>query len=400
MVELKPVSIPLLITKLAIPAPPPDLVPRKRLIDRLNEGIGRKLTLVSAPAGYGKTTLLSTWCTSLSDRDHPVAWVSLDDGDNDPARFVRYLVAAIESAQLGKEPDVASLSRPLDGTQVELVLAALINRLASAPIMVSVILDDYHLIGAESVHNVLSYLLEHIPPQMQLVVAGRSDPPLRVARFRSRGQLVELSASDLAFTAEEASDLLCGVLGPEAPPIDAADLQARTEGWAAGLQMAALSAKGGADLSQLATGFSRTRPLFEYLAEQVLDLQEQDVQSFLLQTCVLERLHGPLCDAVTGRENGQEMLERLERANLFVRPLDGERRWYGYHRLFYDFLRERLRRTGGAQISELHRRASGWHERNGTMEQAVHNALASENSESAARIISQAYDDVFAGGEV
>ncbi len=392
---------PLLQTKLYIPRPRPELVSRPRLIERLNAGLHRKLTLVSAPAGFGKTTLLSEWVAGCG---RPVAWVSLDEGDNDPARFLAYLVAALQTVQADVgEAALAALRSP-QPPPTESVLTGLINEIAALPgppgaphgRSYILVLDDYHLITTQSIHDGLTFLLDHLPPNLHLVVATRADPPLPIARLRGRGQVTELRQSGLRFTTDEAAAFLNAHVGLNLSPDDVAALEARTEGWIAGLQMAALSMRGQNDVAGFIRAFTGSdRYILDYLVEEVLQRQPENIQTFLLQTSILNRLTGPLCDAVTdspplaGGESGQAMLERLERANLFIIPLDNERRWYRYHRLFADLLRRRLQQMQPDLAPTLHRRAAGWFEGNGLTAPAIEHMLRAGDFERAASLIEQ-----------
>jgi LuxR family maltose regulon positive regulatory protein len=388
---------PLLTTKLYIPLPRPDLVKRQRLIERLDEGVrsGHKLTLISAAAGSGKTTLLSEWIHTLgTHRDAPlqVAWLSLDEDDNDPARFWAYAVAALQTIH----PQLAQSVLPmLQGPQpppVRSILTPLLNEVAALPEPVVLVLDDYHLITAGAIHDGVAFLLDHLPQQMQLIIATRADPPLPIARLRARGQLTELRADDLRFTAEEVAAFLNGVMGLGLQPEDIAALEARTEGWISGLHLAALSMQGREDAHAFVQAFTGGHQyILEYLIEEVLSQQPELTQRFLLQTSILDRLYAPLCDALTGEQDGTDMLERLQRDNLFVIPLDDERHWYRYHHLFGDLLRKRLGQAmPPEQISELHRRASQWHEENGLLEQAVKHAQAAGDFERIAGLAERA----------
>ena len=393
-------TIPILTTKLYIPPVRPNLVPRPRLIERLNAGprAGRKLTLISAPAGFGKTTLVSEWV----NQSHKVAWLSLDEGDNDPARFLAYFVAAIQTMHqdIGQSA-IAALqsSQPL---AIQAILTTLINEIAAMPERFILVLDDYHLIDAQAIHDGLGFLLDHLPPQVHLVMATREDPHLPLARLRARGQLTELRATDLRFTSSEAAEFLNQAMGLDLSADDIAALENRTEGWIAGLQLAALALQGTISMQgrQDATGFIQSFTgshhfVLDYLIEEVLEQQSESVQAFLLQTAILDRLTGSLCDAVrfgkvespTGLENGQTTLKMLERANLFIVRLDEERRWYRYHHLFADLLRRRLCQTQLEQIPTLHRRASEWYEHNGFVDEAIDHALRAEDFERAAHLI-------------
>jgi LuxR family transcriptional regulator, maltose regulon positive regulatory protein len=309
----------LLATKLHVPQPRPGFLPRPRLLEQLAEGAARELVLVCAPAGFGKTSLLGDWARGGQG---PVVWLSLDVGDNDPARFWRYVAAALEPACAGIAEPVAAL---LGGPQppLEAVVTALVNALAAQPDQVALVLDDYHLIQAAAVHDSLTLLLERLPPQLRLVLAGRADPPLPLARLRARGQLVELRERELRFTPQETAALLGEAVGLDLPEAAVAALAARTEGWVAGLQLAVLSLRGHTDMAGFVATFSGShRYVLDYLTEEVLARQPEQLVAFLLETSVLERLCGPLCQAVTGRADSQGLLEQAERANLFLHPLD------------------------------------------------------------------------------
>ena len=361
----------LLATKLHVPRPRPGFVPRPRLAGALDEGLARRLILVCAPAGSGKTTLLADWASSGS---RPVAWLSLDAADNDPVRFWRHVVAALDRARPGIGERVGPLLGPPAPPSFEGLVTALINELAAQPGdgEVLLVLDDYHLIDAQPVHVSLGFLLEHLPPGLHLVLASRSDPPLPLARLRAGGQLAELRAADLRFTAAEAAALLRESAGADLPAAAVAALAARTEGWVAGLQLAALSLRGQADPAGFVAAFSGShRYVLDYLAEEVLDRQQEELRTFLLETSLLERLSGGLCDAVTGRTDSQAMLEQVERANLFLVPLDEVRGWWRYHHLFADLLRARLQQQRPGRVAGLHRAAAAWCEEHGLADDAV-----------------------------
>ena len=303
--------------------PPPGFVPRPRLLERLAQGIGRGLTVVCTPAGFGKTTRLADW-TRRSRR--PTAWLSLDAGDNDPTRFWRYVVAALERVRPGACAPVGALLRGPHEPPLEAVVTAVINGLMTVPggDQVVLILDDYHLIEAPPVHESVTFLLDRLPPGLRLVLASRVDPPLPLARRRAGGQLAELHATDLRFTLEETAAFVAEATGLDLPPLLVATLQDLTEGWAAGVQLAALSLRGHSDPARFVATFAGSnRYVLDYLTEEVLTGQPPQVLRFLLETSVLDRLCGPLCDAVTGRPGSQALLEELDRANLFVVPLDG-----------------------------------------------------------------------------
>jgi LuxR family maltose regulon positive regulatory protein len=408
-------STPTLATKLYIPPPRPNVVLRPRLIERLNEGLrqnqgfGRKLTLISAPAGFGKTTLVSEWVAGC-ERLEPtvrVAWLSLDEGDNDPARFLAYLVAALQTIAARQSP-VGNIGEGVLGVlqspqppPIESILTTLLNEIAALPDDFILVLDDYHTIDSKPVDQALTFLVEHLPPQMHLVIATREDPQLPLARLRARGQLTELRATDLRFTPAEAAEFLNQVMGLNLSAEDIAVLETRTESWIAGLQLAALSMQGQQDVTSFIQSFTGSHHfVLDYLLEEVLQQQSESVQTFLLRTSILDRLCGPLCDAVcsvgTARldpsASGQETLEYLEHANLFIVPLDNERRWYRYHHLFADLLRQRLHQSAssgdeGRGVADLHIRASQWYEDNGLEIEAFHHAAAANDVERAERLI-------------
>ena len=380
---------PLLLTKLSVPLPRPSLVSRPRLGERLREGLGCKLTLVSAPAGFGKTTLLSTWIAGSSS-DRSAVWLSLDAADNDVARFWRYFIAAVDQLHPGAGDAALMILRSPQAPPIEAVLTTLLNELADLDADVALILDDYHLIESRPIHEALNFLIEHLPPRFHLVIATRTDPPLPLARLRARDELNELRAADLRFTSEEAAPFFNQVMGFKLSPEEIAELETRTEGWIAGLQMAALAMRDRADIPGFIEAFTGSnRYVLDYLVEEVLNQQPEGVRSFLLETSVLGRMCGPLCEAVTGRPDAQEILERLEHANLFVVPLDDERRWYRYHHLFADVLRQRLRQVRLGLVPELHRRASAWFEWEDLAQETIEHALAAADWQRATRLLVQ-----------
>ena len=373
----------LLATKLHVPGPPPGFVPRPRLVETLGEGLARGRVLVCAPAGFGKTALLADWARGGG---HPVAWLGLDGGDSDPARFWRHAVAALDRARPGLAGRVGP---PPPGSLAGLV-TALINELAAdpGPDEVLLVLDDYHLVGSGPVHESVAFLLENLPPGLRVVVSSRADPPLPLARLRARGQLAELRAADLRFTGEEAAALLGEAAGPGLPAAAEEALVARTEGWAAGLQLAGLSLRGHADPAGFVAAFSGShRFVLDYLADEVLDGQPGQVRAFLLETSVLERLSAELCDAVTGRAGSQAMLAGVERAGLFLVPLDEVRGWWRYHHLFADLLRARLQAEQPGRVQALHRAAAAWCEEHDLADDAVRHALAAGEAAWAARLV-------------
>jgi LuxR family transcriptional regulator, maltose regulon positive regulatory protein len=385
-------SAPILATKLYVPPPQPKVVPRPRLIERLSEGLHRRLTLISAPAGFGKTTLVSEW---LAGCEQPAAWLSLDEGDNDPKRFLAYLVAALQTIAPNIGEGVLGVLRSPQPPPAESILAALLNEITTIEEDFVLVLDDYHVIDAREVDDALAYLLEHLPPLMHLVIATREDPHLPLARLRARGQLSELRAADLRFTPSEAAEFLKGVMGLSLSAEDIAALETRTEGWIAGLQLAALSMRGREDVASFIRAFAGdNRYIVDYLVEEVLQRQPERIRSFLLQTSILDRLNGPLCDAVTGQEEGNARLEALERGNFFVVPLDNKRKWYRYHHLFADVLNAQLMAEQPDQVSTLHRRASEWYEQNGSAADAIRHALAAEEFERAADLVELAVPEM------
>jgi LuxR family maltose regulon positive regulatory protein len=400
-------STPLLATKLYIPPVQPELEPRPRLVERLREGLHRKLTLVSAPAGFGKTTLLSEWAAQSK---RPIAWLSLDESDNDPVRFLAYLAAALQAveAQLGEgiagtlqAPGIGAASAP---PRVESVLTILINKISAISEPFALILDDYHVIETPAIHDALTFLLDHLPPQMHLVISTRIDPPLPIARLRGRGQLTELRQADLCFTTDEAVAFLDKATGLELSAHDVKKLVSRTEGWIAGLQMAAVSMRGRDDTTAFVQALTGTnRYIMDFMIEEVLDGQPDSIKTFLLQTSILARLTGLLCDAVTNppaAAEGQATLEKLEQAGLFLVPLDDERCWYRYHRLFADLLRKRLQQRYPDQVAALHRRASEWYRLNNLMDEAIGHALSGQDFEQAADLIEEATDATLMRSEV
>lgn len=377
---------PLLLTKLYHPPSRSNVVLRHRLIERLNAGLPGKLTLISAPAGFGKTTLVSEWLARCERR---VAWLSLDEGDNDLARFLAYLIAALQKLEMNVGKEALAILQGLQSPLTEAVLTALLNEITAIPDDFILVLDDYHLIDAEPVDQALSFLVEHLPHQMHLVITTREDPHLPIARLRARGQLTELRAADLRFTPAEAAEFLNRVMGLNLSAVDIVALEARTEGWIAGLQLAAISIQGHQDTASFIQSFTGSHHfVLDYLLEEVLHQQTESIQAFLLRTSILERMCGSLCEAVFPEPHGQQTLELLERANLFIVPLDNERCWYRYHHLFADLLRQRLGQVlSAAEINELHIRASRWYEDNGLEIEAFHHAAAANDVERAARLI-------------
>jgi len=393
-------TTPILATKLYIPPPRAKIILRPRLIERLNNGLssGCKLTLISASAGFGKTTLVSEWVAGCG---RPVAWLSLDEGDNDITRFLTYFVTALQTIAANIGTGVLGALQSHQPPSIESILTALLNEITAISDNFVLVLDDYHIIDSKPVDNALTFLLVHLPLQMHLVITTREDPQLPLSRLRARGQLTELRAADLRFTPAEAAEFLNQMMGLNLPAEDIAALETRTEGWIAGLQFAAISMQGNQDTASFVKSFTGSHHfVLDYLVEEVLQQQDETIQTFLLHTSILERLCGSLCDAIllNPSASGQETLEYLERANLFIVPLDNERRWYRYHHLFGDLLRQRLQRSstlstgkdkGG--VDELHRRASKWHEHNGSAADAIRHALAAEDFARAANLIELAF---------
>ncbi len=382
---------PLLETKFFVPRRRRGLVVRPRLSVRLDRGAGLKLLLVSAPAGFGKTTLLGEWLAAGpggAAGGRLAAWLSLDRGDNDPASFWAYVIAALRTVAPGVGEGALALLHAPRRPPVEAVLTALLNDLGAVAADVVLVLDDYHVIDGREVQEGMAFLLDHLPARLHVVIACRADPVLPLARLRARGELAEIRAADLRFTAEEAAAYLNEVMGLELAARDVAALEGRTEGWIAALQLAALSMQGREDVAGFIAGFAGDdRYVVDYLAEEVLQRQSGEVQGFLLQTSVLGRLCGPLCDAVTGQGGGRAMLEALDRGNLFLVPLDDRRRWYRYHQLFADVLQARLLDEQPGQVPELHRRASIWFEQDGERPAAIGHALAARDFGRAAGLV-------------
>jgi LuxR family maltose regulon positive regulatory protein len=407
---------PLLVTKLYIPPTRSDLVSRQRLTERLNKGLQRKLTLVSAPAGFGKTTLLSEWVASCG---RPAAWLTLDEGHNDLVRFLTYFIAALQTIEPTIGDGVLSLLQSPQPPPTESMLTALINEVAPRPEVPStlrraqynegsgrsfiLVLDDYHVIESQPIDNALAFALAHLPVNMHLAISSRADPSLPLSRLRAQGQITEMRAGDLRFTLDEVTVFLDKVMDTKLSPENVAALETRTEGWIAGLQLAALSIQGleqSGDISSFIESFSGSnRYILDYLIDEVFWQRPKGTKDFLLQTSILDRLSGPLCDTVTERKDSQANLEALEAANLFIVPLDSERRWYRYHHLFADLLRRRLRQAQPRRIPELHHRASEWYEYHELIEEAIQHALAAEDFERAARLIEELSDVLWERGE-
>ncbi|HET6690811.1 MAG TPA: hypothetical protein VFG74_08100, partial [Miltoncostaeaceae bacterium] len=378
--------MPLLRTKLRPPVARRGVVPRPRLAERIAGPGTPPLTVVSAPAGFGKTTSVAEGLG-----DHPAtAWLSLDPRDDDPQAFWTYVVAALETVR----PGVGAGARALLGSGragSDAVVATLLNDLDAVPGDVVLVLDDYHVITSPAIHEALAFMVERLPGHVRLVIAARADPPLPLAGLRARGALAEVRAADLRFAADEAAAYLNGAMGLDLAPGDVAALEARTEGWIAALQLAALSMRDRDDAARFVAGFAGDdRFVLDYLVDEVLERQPPEIRDFLLRTSILGRLTGPLCDAVTGGGGGAAALADLERANLFLVPLDDRRAWYRYHHLFADVLHARLLHERPAEVPDLHRRASAWAEGEGDLPEAIRHAMAGGDAERAAGLVERA----------
>ena len=411
----------LISTKLHPPPVRENRVTRRHLLDMLDNAVKEKLTLICAPAGYGKTTLLSQW---LSRHPKPVGWVSLDHTDNDLAQFLRYLLAAIQNVDSDVGAGITAMLQPHQSLSGPAIWAALINDLENSEKEFVLILDDYQEVEAKAVHNALGYLIEHMPDNLHLILATRADPPLSLPRLRARGHLIELRQIDLRFSTEEISEFLNNIMGLDLWATDIAALEDRTEGWIAALQMAALSLQGHSpertSRSEFVQAFTGShRFILDYLVEEVLDQQPPGLQEFLLKTSILERVSGSLCDAILGEQgidrladrikpqadefpttDSQSILEHLDAANLFIIPLDDEREWYRYHHLFSDLLRKRLVQTFPDLVLGLHRRASTWHEQQGHMATAIDHAISAKDFERAAILIEDNLETTLMRSEV
>ncbi|UCC88337.1 MAG: AAA family ATPase, partial [Anaerolineales bacterium] len=409
----------LLTTKLYVPLPSETLVLRPRLTAALSNALTHCLTLVSAPAGYGKTTLVSNWLRTLTCDPSPAegegrvevraAWLSLDEGDNDPISFLHYLLSALQRIVPSLRVDLVGTLQGMQPTQFDALMSLLVNEVTEGAAPFVLVLDDFHVIQAQPILEMVTFLLEHMPPQMHLVLLSRSDPPLPLARLRARNQLVDIRADQLRFTLDEIAVFLNQVMGLKLSADHIAAMEARTEGWIAGLQLAAVSMQGLTDLHHFVSAFTGSHYyIMDYLTEEVLKSQPEWVRFFLLQTSILDRMCGPLCDAlltadeerrIASRDQGPSssalppsstsVLEYLERANLFLIPLDDERRWYRYHHLFSDMLKRRLEHLFPHQLPELHRRASHWYEQNGFVSEATQHALLAGDRHRATQLVEQ-----------
>ncbi|GAA1915572.1 LuxR C-terminal-related transcriptional regulator [Nocardioides marmoribigeumensis] len=383
-------AVPLLGTKLFLPRPRAQLVPRARLAEQVDRGLGARLLLVSAPAGFGKTTMVVDRLRAATQppRSAAVAWLSLDPGDEDPATFWTYVVSALRTAVPNLGSDALALLADPHPPPLEVVLTTVLNELGHGEGDVVLVLDDYHVVGSLEVHTQLAFLLDHAPDRLHLVLVTRADPPLPLARLRASGDLVEIRAADLRFSEDETAAYLTGPMGLSLSPADVATLEARTEGWIAALQLAALSMTGREDPGAFIADFAGDdRYLVDYLVEEVLARQPSDTHDFLLRSSVLDRLSGPLCDAVVGTSGARATLEGLDRANLFLVPLDDRRQWYRYHHLFADVLRARLLELEPDVVPSLHQRASTWFEANRDRAQAIRHARLAGDVERVADLI-------------
>ena len=381
-------AAPFLTTKLFVPPLRPKIIPRPRLIEQLNAGLYRKLTLVSAQAGFGKTTIISQWIHSC---DRPIGWFSIDEQDSEPQNFLAYLVATLETISADTVPQTTILLQAQPPSSSDVILTTLLNELATFQSPFILVLDDYHRITSPAIDDLLLFLIEHMPPQMHLVITTREDPQLPLPRLRVRGQMTELRVSDLRFTVEEAADFLQQGMGLSLSAENVAALEARTEGWIAGLQLAALALqtkdRDQADVDKntfIKTFTDGHHFILDYLVEEVLANQSDEVRDFLLQTAILKRLSSPLCDTVTGKDGSKAVLNHLLHDNLFLIPLDYDRTWYRYHHLFADVLKAHARNHHQGQIADWHRRASKWYAQNGSAADAIYHALAAPDFELAA----------------
>ena len=390
----------MLATKLSFPPLRTQLVPRTRLVEQLQEGLKRPLILISAPAGYGKTTLLLEWRIGVG-RKFPVAWLALDEDDNDLHSFLNYIALALETAGTGLAGNTLLLLQSPAPTSTERILTSLVDDLSGYPHDLAIILDDYHAIDSKPIHEALRFLLEHLPAHIHLVLLTRSDPPLPLPRLRVRNQVMEIRTADLRFTFEETAAFLKDIMSLELAAQDIAALEARTEGWIAGLQLAALSMQGRSDIPSFIAAFTGSHHyVVDYLVEEVLNRQNEAIRDFLLKTSILNRLSAPLCNALTGQSDGQQMLEHLERSNLFLTPMDDERHWYRYHHLFADVLRNRLQHSQPELLAALYRRAIAWYEENGFIDQAISHALAVSEFEYAAQLLARHWLDLLTHGQM
>jgi LuxR family maltose regulon positive regulatory protein len=375
----------LLTSKLYFPPQRLDLVQRPRLLESFEAGLGGKLTLVSAPTGFGKTTLVSEWIRGCR---HPAAWLSLDQNDNDPSRFLIYLIAALQRIDPEIGVDVQAVLEETPSPHFEILLTRLISEIERMPEKSIIVLDDYHLIHSKPVHDAINFLIEYLPPTIHLVITGRADPPLPISRLRVQGEVNEVRTSQLRFTKKEVATFLNDRMGFDLSSDGIAALEARTEGWIASLKLAALSMQGRHDWPEFIAEFSGShRYIIDYLVDEVMARHPEEVQTFLRRTSILERFCAPLCEYVVGGSEDVDIIDYLDRSNLFLIPLDDHREWYRYHHLFADFLSQRLRVSEPDRIPELHRRASQWYENEGLVDEAIQHSLAAGDLEGATRLV-------------
>jgi LuxR family transcriptional regulator, maltose regulon positive regulatory protein len=393
---------PILATKYYLPTARTDLTPRPRLLRQICDGVAHPLLLISAPAGFGKTTVLAQWHASPQGQNFPLAWISLEPEDGEPTRFLTCLTQALAPLLPGVEAEVQRLSRTTEPSTLRAILAGLIQAVSSAPKPLVLVLDDYHVIVEPAVHDLVTFLIGHLPPQLRLILACRADPPLPLARLRVQGDLREIRAESLRFSLDESVAYLKDVMGLALTPSEIEALETRTEGWIAGLKLAALSLQRTpqADLATVVAKFQGShRYVAAYLLEEVLNGQPDEVRTFLLQTSVLSVLNGELCNAVTGGRNGQAMLESLEQANLFTFRLDDDQNWFRYHHLFADLLRHRLDQLQPGLAAHLNRRAVAWYQQRAMWECAIDEACHGEDFELAATVMARAYPALVASGQ-
>ena len=388
----------ILTTKLFIPSPGQNLVSRPRLLYSLQGETASKLTIISAPAGYGKTTLLSEW---ICQHEIPFAWLSLDQHDNDLKRFLAYFIAGLQSIHIEVDEQILNLDQSHLSDHLTTILTPLINQISVADRCFALVLDDYHLIQSQEIHQALIYLLDNLPQKMRLVIASRTDPPLRLAQLRAHGELCEIRSEDLRFTTEESIRFLNQNLRLGLSPSDVATLTEKTEGWITGLQLAAISLQKHPDKHKFVTAFAGDdRYIADYLLDEALGRQPSKIQTFMLQTSILDRLSAPLCDAISGQNDSQAILLELEQANLFLMPLDHHRNWYRYHHLFADLLKKRLRQTRANDLPEFHKRASIWYEANSLLPDAINHALASNEIQRIVQLTEEMAVDKMESGEL
>lgn len=390
---------PLLSTKLYPPLPTDELVIRQRLIERIQAGACGRVTIISAPPGFGKTTLLSEWLAA--NKNIKVAWYSLDEDDNEPGRFFAYIAASLRPLEPDSVPTLDSL---LDAgsTNPRELTSALLNDLSGfVSKSIVLMLDDYHHIASQAIHDAVAYLVDHLPSNIHLVFISRADPPLPLGRWRVRGQLTEIRADDLRFTGDEAARFLNLTMGLSLSAEDIHTLEARTEGWAAGLKLAALSLQRAANPAEVIAAFAGShRYIAEYLTDEVLSRQSESLRNFLLQTSILERFNAPLCNHVLGTNDAETMLLELERANLFIIPLDSESNWFRYHHLFADLLRRRLKQTDQEHVRDLHRRAAEWFEKEGFLLDATRHWIAADELDRVAVLVERAIGETWGKAEL